>query len=401
MKDLSNREVVVIDDDGDDDVLEDAAFAIMMKIKPEDAEGNEAYDPNNEDFSAQEGDDEEISPNASSMNMPTKKRKIAYHHRSAEDDELCEARRRRTNDTYSSEAYNDLVQENSDANNRIDELERDLAEANKRIAELEGDKEEFGTSNLNHDKNESKNSTTSIISMKQTSESDEKLIKSLEDRLKMKDVEMNDLKERLKMKDAEVNHLKDRPIKNEGNYESDEDLSDDEDKDVLNATDPWSMKFNQLRQFAASHGGDTRVPASFNQQLNNWVSNQRAAYKRFKTGHNYPGITKERIEKLDSIGFHWGQKFSSTLTFPQSFEENLVKLKQYKEAMGNFNIHPTNQDLGAWVTRLRTEYKRYKKGKSSCLNLNQIQKLKSIGYTWRKYGGSGIASSTSSRNRKC
>lgn len=68
----------------------------------------------------------------------------------------------------------------------------------------------------------------------------------------------------------------------------------------------WEKRFEELRQFKQDHG-DTLIPYKYpeNQQLSNWVQNQRKFGKMVKAGKK-ASITPERIEKLEKLGFDWG-----------------------------------------------------------------------------------------------
>jgi hypothetical protein len=59
----------------------------------------------------------------------------------------------------------------------------------------------------------------------------------------------------------------------------------------------WEAHFEVLRSYAERYG-HTRVPAGYDSGLQQWVSNQRKAFRQ-RT------IAKERIERLDAIGFEW------------------------------------------------------------------------------------------------
>ena len=174
-----------------------------------------------------------------------------------------------------------------------------------------------------------------------------------------------------------------RKENDEGNDDDDE-LSDDDEME--NITDPWSIRYNQLRQYVVKNG-NCRVPFHYklNPPLGLWVQNQRSNYKKAKTSKGTK-LTDERISKLNSIGFFWGKNYAdeSHESFDAIFETNLSELKQHKETFGNFSkVHP-NQELGIWITRLRTEYKLFLKGQTSLITLGHIQKLKQIGFSWKR-----------------
>ena len=51
----------------------------------------------------------------------------------------------------------------------------------------------------------------------------------------------------------------------------------------------------------ADHMGPTRPPG----QLGSWINTQRTAKKKHDNGDEKAGITPERIQKLDEVGFEW------------------------------------------------------------------------------------------------
>ena len=62
----------------------------------------------------------------------------------------------------------------------------------------------------------------------------------------------------------------------------------------------WSEKFKLLKRFHAANG-HCRVPKTYDGVLCSWVGNQRILLRE------YEGIKKERVDKLNSIGFSWGK----------------------------------------------------------------------------------------------
>ena len=79
--------------------------------------------------------------------------------------------------------------------------------------------------------------------------------------------------------------------------------SEEEDLD-----DPFTIKVMELRQYRVEHG-DCKVPAKYprNPKLGKWVSNQKQAYKFFRTGikKGTNTINQKQIDKLNEIGFFW------------------------------------------------------------------------------------------------
>lgn len=161
----------------------------------------------------------------------------------------------------------------------------------------------------------------------------------------------------------------------------DDDISDGEDSVQLEGnTDAWMTNYVQLREQVIVHG-NCQI-SSQNKKLQKWVANQKLAYTHVKEGKKGKSIAPERIALLEGLGcFHWGKKFPP----PPSWDEQFDALTKYCKATGNCNVamHPTNPSaMAKWVSAQRSEYKRFRKGQSSLLSLEQISKLKNIGFKW-------------------
>ena len=153
--------------------------------------------------------------------------------------------------------------------------------------------------------------------------------------------------------------------------DDEEDLSDEETE--LDSSQPWDSKVIQLREFRILNGhcNVSRKVAG----LGIWVNNQRASYRK-------GNLTQERIMILEGLGFDWGKNCPQ----PMSFEEGLNELQKYKTAMGHCNIHVDSKSpsqLAKWVLAQRNEYKRFCKNKDSLLTLDQIGRLKDVGFKWK------------------
>ena len=77
--------------------------------------------------------------------------------------------------------------------------------------------------------------------------------------------------------------------------------------------DTWSYRLEELKAYKEQHG-DCMVPRDYppNQQLSNWVNNQRAHYRTFMAAKAsgasdsaYSFMTEERIAQLDELHFPW------------------------------------------------------------------------------------------------
>jgi len=65
----------------------------------------------------------------------------------------------------------------------------------------------------------------------------------------------------------------------------------------------WQLKFEELREWIALNGhGAISTSKNSNSSLETWATRQRKLYKKYCSGENTT-LTKERIEKLQGIGF--------------------------------------------------------------------------------------------------
>lgn len=112
--------------------------------------------------------------------------------------------------------------------------------------------------------------------------------------------------------------------------------------------------------------------------LGEWVNNQRKQAKLFMAGKpGSKGMTQERIDLLNSIGFYWGKGVPE----PPTWEE---RFKDIEERHSDFGVKPrdvaTDTPLGKWIAVQRRQFKRFKKGKPSSLSSEQAKRLKSLGF---------------------
>ena len=60
-----------------------------------------------------------------------------------------------------------------------------------------------------------------------------------------------------------------------------------------------------------------------NPQLGNWVSTQRAQYKKFQQDPSTSSMTQERIERLESIGFEWnGRSLKTNACLSEEYDDD-------------------------------------------------------------------------------
>jgi hypothetical protein len=173
----------------------------------------------------------------------------------------------------------------------------------------------------------------------------------------------------------------------------------------------WDVRFRQLLEYKEAVG-DCNVPQHFsrNPQLGHWVHLQRLVAKKKSM------LTKERWEKLNSIGFDWGEQPSGRIACNQQLEkykrtgvlekERVVQLNpngkridknencwdtlfrellSYLQTHGDFNVppcYPCNPLLSRWVNEQRTDYDLARRGEQTLLTPLREAKLDAIGFTW-------------------
>ena len=182
----------------------------------------------------------------------------------------------------------------------------------------------------------------------------------------------------------------------------------------------WERRFRELTEYRERTGGfwfedvtlvdvngdaDTKDAAVQYKQLWRWMSNQRVRYHRLCAGKDSP-MTRERVEKLNSIGFPWQAEkrpkrekdSTSTLTNLPRIEtrgrkhnggrwmQRVEELRKYKEQYGDCNVpiaYPDNPGLATWVKNQRTEYRKWTKGQKTSMTEERFQKLQDIGFQWQ------------------
>ena len=113
-----------------------------------------------------------------------------------------------------------------------------------------------------------------------------------------------------------------------GGANIEEEFSDDEDD---GKTDPWSMKFKELRQYRMVHG-NCKVPEKGSlPKLGQWVTNQKRAYNNLKQNKKGLKISPDRILKLESLDMFWGKAFPA----PPTWEEQYAELSKFKTNRGH------------------------------------------------------------------
>mmetsp|Transcript_1369 Transcript_1369/g.1959 ORF Transcript_1369/g.1959 Transcript_1369/m.1959 type:complete len:687 (+) Transcript_1369:213-2273(+) len=146
----------------------------------------------------------------------------------------------------------------------------------------------------------------------------------------------------------------------------------------------WEDKFEKLQQYRNNFGSCVVIKDGSKDltTLHRWVSTQRNLFKKKDEENCF--LTKNRIEKLNSIGFVWNVKQASKDALDEEvFEKLFTQLKEYKLIHGNCapKHHPYTPLVG-FVKNMRDEYKKIRAGQPSKLTIEKIQRLNDLGFQW-------------------
>lgn len=160
-------------------------------------------------------------------------------------------------------------------------------------------------------------------------------------------------------------HLSEEDIKSLADR-SEFDIDSIEQKELIDS-DPiqnrWEYQFLELVRFKEENG-HCEVPRKH--PLGPWVSNQR---QRKRIG----ALAKERIERLNKIGFVWLVRSRGTL------DEYIDQLLDYRKIYGHIDVPQQDKkyrQLGRWVNDQRT------RKKSGTLFVEYEERLNEIGFVW-------------------
>ena len=125
----------------------------------------------------------------------------------------------------------------------------------------------------------------------------------------------------------------------------------------------WEKIFNKLKEFVDKKGNFPEKRESL--QLYTWCAVQRLKHKKNK-------ISREKIEKLDKIGFIWNMQ-------DHVWKLNIEILKQYRKDFpdrwpSQRSKEPVEHKLAVWFLGIRKDYKMGR------LTEERISDLKSIGF---------------------
>jgi hypothetical protein len=133
----------------------------------------------------------------------------------------------------------------------------------------------------------------------------------------------------------------------------------------------WEQRYQELVDFKKKYG-HVKVPQDFkeNKVLGRWVSSQR----RHKTAKL---LSKERIARLNKIGFLWKEDIARILDDRWIKRYNqLVQFKKVNGHIDRFAVKRENYQLGLWIETQLAFAKR--------LPANRKKQLNAIGFNWDK-----------------
>jgi hypothetical protein len=135
----------------------------------------------------------------------------------------------------------------------------------------------------------------------------------------------------------------------------------------------WMGMFEQLKSYAQQHG-TTHIPKDTTDdeliQLRLWCSTQKSRYAMLQKGASPKGMSQEKINLLQSIGF----------SFPPKWNEMYTKLVAFKKEHGHLRVTPADDAaLAQWLARQNEVLGRHLQGKSTRLSDDQVMKFLSLG----------------------
>lgn len=140
----------------------------------------------------------------------------------------------------------------------------------------------------------------------------------------------------------------------------------------------WERFFAELLHYKKQHG-NANVPQRYAAlpSLGVWVNNQRRLKKRKK-------LNRERIQRLNAIGFEWGGKSLRQDRRKEDWESKwkamVSQLVAFKKAFCHCNVPKRwqkNPELGKWVQKQRTNKRK------RILARDRVAQLEGIGFQWK------------------
>ncbi len=133
----------------------------------------------------------------------------------------------------------------------------------------------------------------------------------------------------------------------------------------------WNQAFNDYQAFKEKYG---REPSNSSKDESERFLAHWAGVQRRGSGRNRLPLSKDKVDKLNSIGFTWDIKGDQ---WEQSFKDyQEFKKENNREPSNHSKVKPENS-LGHWTNNQRQNYK-----KKEIITQDHIDKLNSIGFKW-------------------
>ena len=160
----------------------------------------------------------------------------------------------------------------------------------------------------------------------------------------------------------------------------------------------WEAMLLKLAAFKAEHGhcrprrmptpagSRCRTPGrKADPKLGRWVIKQRIYKKRLDASEPNPGITEERVAKLEAMGIEWSPPNSGG-TNEAGWETMRTKLVAFHADHGHCWVphnHPADPKLGKWVGDQRQYKRKLAAGLlRPCITAERVAKLEALGFEW-------------------
>ncbi|MFT5105732.1 MAG: hypothetical protein ACI8XO_003938 [Verrucomicrobiales bacterium] len=133
----------------------------------------------------------------------------------------------------------------------------------------------------------------------------------------------------------------------------------------------WEIRFSELLEYKKQNS-DTLVPQECPEwyTLSRWVSRMRQTKK---------GLSKERIARLDEVGFVWNAKAAErAATEELRYQELAAFVQEHGHARVTRGNDPTGGSLNSWIVRQREKKKKDK------MEPELEKKLEILGFLWTK-----------------
>eukprot|EP01047_Picozoa_sp_COSAG01_P018536 COSAG01_NODE_1006_length_12163_cov_237.845669_18_plen_420_part_00 len=151
----------------------------------------------------------------------------------------------------------------------------------------------------------------------------------------------------------------------------------------------WNAMFTRLEKFYREKN-HCNVPKCWapDLKLGEWVSTQRVSKKRLDEGEASPGITAERVQRLDELGFEWDRRTAARWD-DSGWNAMFARLEKFYREKNHCNVPKgwaPDTKLAKWVSTQRVSKKRLDEGEASPITAERVQRLDELGFEWDRKG---------------